>query len=165
MTPAFRSAVETVLRHEGGYVNNPKDPGGETNFGISKRAYPTLNIRDLTREDAKFIYFSDYWQKMRCDKLPFGIALVLFDFGVNAGTGRAVKALQRAVGVKTDGVIGDKTLAAIEGLNTAYVVERLCVERVLYYTGLDTFKTFGRGWIIRSIETMATALLARDYQV
>jgi len=160
MTPAFKTAIEIILRHEGGYIQHPKDPGGETNFGISKRAYPTLNIRDLTKDDVKVLYFSDYWKPMRCDKLPFGVALVLFDFGVNAGSKTAIKALQRAVSVKADGIIGDKTIAAIHDLNPFYVIEKLSSERILYYTGLNTFETFGRGWINRSIETMATAILA-----
>src|ERR1044072_8557468 len=98
MTPAFKSAVEIILAHEGGYSFDPRDPGGETNFGISKRQYPNLNIKDLTRERAKAIYFSDYWNKVRGDSLPFGVALVAFDYAVNAGVSTAIKALQRVSG-------------------------------------------------------------------
>lgn len=161
----FETAVAVVLSHEGGYSMNPKDPGGETKFGISERSYPNLNIRDLTREDAKKIYFTDYWQKMRCDRLPFGVALVLFDFGVNAGKSTAIKAIQRVANVKADGVLGDRTLSAVLVLDRAYVIENFTAERIMHYTALDTFKTFGRGWINRSVETMATALLAREYNV
>lgn len=162
MTPNFRSAVEIVLMHEGGYVKHPKDPGGETNYGISKRAYPTADIKDLTRDGAIAIYHRDFWTPLKCDSLPFGVALVLFDFGVNAGKGAAVKAIQRAANARPDGVLGPATIAAINAMHKNAVIEALTTERILYYTKLNNWGTFGKGWLRRSIETMSTALLTRD---
>ena len=80
----FNRAVEHLLVEEGGYVNHPEDPGGETKFGISKRAYPSLNIKDLTVNEAKEIYKRDYWDHFPMDDLPDGVAFSLFDFAVNA---------------------------------------------------------------------------------
>ncbi len=162
MTPAFKSAVEIILAHEGGYVNDPKDPGGETKYGISKRAYPGLDIQLLTRQDAAKIYFKDYWQPIRGDSLPFGVALVLFDMAVNAGKVRAIKTLQRVCGVKQDGKFGDQTLAAANALNKNHLIEQLTKDRILYYTALDTWQTYGAGWTGRAIETLSSALLSRD---
>jgi len=162
MTPAFMSAVQIILSHEGGYVKHPRDPGGETNYGISKKAYPDLDIKDLSRNDAQEIYYKDYWKKLRCDGMPFGVALVLFDFGVNAGNRQAVKTMQAVVGTKADGVIGDKTMAAINSLTKAFIIEQFTANRIIYYTKAKGWSAFGRGWVLRSIETMSTALLIRD---
>lgn len=85
----FDRAIAFVLKAEGGYVNDPKDPGGETKFGISKRAYPMLDIKTLKEEDAKLIYFNDYWLKVGCDKMEWPMSLVVFDCAVNQGIGRA----------------------------------------------------------------------------
>lgn len=163
MTPKFKNAVTVILRHEGGYINHPSDPGGETKYGISKRAYPELDIKNLTKEDAEMLYYADYWQPLKCEALPTGIALVLFDMGVNMGNRAAVKCIQRAVMVKDDGVIGPMTRAAVSAHDKADVIEKLTQERLWHYAQLGTFKTFGRGWIRRSLETMSTALLIRDY--
>ena len=88
MTP-FDSALEFVLRWEGGYVNHPTDPGGETNMGISKRAYPNEDIKNMTRERAAFLYRRDYWDACNCDALLPGMALMAFDTAVNCGVKRA----------------------------------------------------------------------------
>lgn len=162
MSPAFKSAVEIILAHEGGYVNDSRDPGGETKFGISKRAYPDIDIRSLTRDDAKAIYYRDYWQPIRGDRLSFGVALVLFDMAVNMGRSRTIKMLQKACSVKQDGKFGDITLAAANSINKNALIEELTKERVLYYTALDTWKIYGAGWLRRSIETLSSALLSRD---
>lgn len=159
----FKDAVSIILSHEGGYIRHKDDPGGETNFGISKKAYPDLDIKSLTKEKAEEIYYKDYWKPLKCDLLPFGAALVLFDFGVNAGKSTAIKALQRAVLAKADGVIGPMTLAAVSAHHKNVVIEKLTEERILYYVGLPGFKTFGKGWVRRSIETMSAALLMKDY--
>lgn len=163
MSLGFKDAVEIILAHEGGYVNHPSDPGGETKYGISKRAYPELDIAKLTRDEAAQIYYMDYWEPLKCDLLPFGVAVVLFDFGVNAGRSTAIKALQRAVLVKPDGAIGPMTLAAVTAHHKNVVIEKLTQERILYYAGLSGFKTFGKGWVRRSVETLSSALLMRDY--
>jgi lysozyme family protein len=118
-TPVFSArfvkSIELVLQHEGGYVNDPLDAGGETNFGISKRAYPNLDIRNLTVDQAKHIYFNDYWKPIRGDLIVTNeLAYQLFDMAVNAGTGAAARLLQRIVGTTDDGVIGPVTLKAID---------------------------------------------------
>ena len=132
---ASDEAIEFVLRHEGGYVNHPGDPGGETNFGISKRAHPDEDIAGMTRGRAAAIYFSDYWTPIRGDAFPVEVALPLMDYAVNSGIGSAAKALQRVVGAKVDGQIGPLTVskahAAMEQRGTAAVAEELILERAL----------------------------------
>lgn len=159
----FNDAVEIILSHEGGYVNDPKDAGGETKYGISKRAYPHLDIKNITREQAKEIYFKDYWKAMKCDLLPFPVALSVFDFGVNSGNKTAIKALQRAVLVKDDGIIGPMTLAAVAAHTKQLVAEKIAQERILYYSSLKTYSVFGKGWVRRTIETLSVALLSKEY--
>jgi len=125
----FKHAVELILEHEGGYVNHPDDRGLETNFGISKRAYPEVDIKNLTKTEAKEIYRRDYWNRVMGDDLPFPLALVTFDAAVNSGVSRASKWLQTAVEAYPDGVVGPLT---VEGATAAYnaspyaTVERCC---------------------------------------
>jgi lysozyme family protein len=110
----FNKAIEVILKHEGGYVNNPKDPGGETNFGISKRAYPKLDIKNLTQDEAKAIYYRDYWRSMQLSHINDELlALHLFDFAVNAGIARAAKMMQSLLGITADGIIGPITITRI----------------------------------------------------
>ena len=130
---SFDRAVAMVLRHEGGYVNDPKDPGGETRFGISKRAYPDVDILHLTEDEAKAIYKRDYWDKLRPDEIPEPLAICLFDAAVNMGRDKAVRLLQRACGVAQDGVMGGNTIAAANRLSEAVV--RFSTERAIAYTG------------------------------
>lgn len=157
----FDTAVNLILDHEGGYVNDPKDPGGETNYGISKRSYPNLNIRDLTKSQAKEIYRKDYWNKVRGDSLPFAVAVIAFDIAVNMGVNRAIQMLQKAANVKADGVFGPKTESALMALSSAYLAESLTTQRLQYYASLPTFGRFGGGWIRRSVETLVFALSMR----
>ena len=118
---SFATAIERVLSEEGGYVNDIRDAGGETKYGISKRAYPSVDIASLTLDDAKAIYKRDYWDACRCDELPDRIAAALFDSAVNSGRGPAVKWLQQALNVTADGVIGTMTAAAITALHFGQV--------------------------------------------
>lgn len=158
---SFDLAVNLILDHEGVYVNDPKDPGGETNFGISKRAYPNEDIRNLTRQRAKDIYRRDYWNKVRGDYLPFPVAVILFDMAVNMGVKRSIQMLQRAASVKADGVLGPMTQHAISNLSSAYLCESLTTQRLQYYAALPTFTRFGNGWMRRSVETLVFALTSR----
>ena len=161
----WESSLEKILHHEGGYVNHPKDPGGETNLGVTKRVYEewggTKDMKDLLVEDVNPIYKKNYWDKCKCDDLPNGLDLCVFDFGVNAGPGRAAKFLQRMIGTTVDGGIGPNTLKAVEtyveenGLETA--IENYQSARQSYYECLSTFDTFGRGWTRRVEETTASA--------
>lgn len=150
----FDYALKLILRHEGGYVNDLKDPGGETKYGISKRAYPNEDIKNLTIERAGQLYKRDYWDKIKGDDLPEAIAVTVFDFAVNAGVRRAVRMMQRLLNVPSDGIIGAKTLAAAKKANQDDFVTDYASERVNYYMMLKTFKRFGGGWLRRTKETL-----------
>jgi lysozyme family protein len=142
----FDRAFRLVVGHEGGYVNHPQDPGGETKFGISKRAYPHLDIPSLTLEQAAKIYRADYWRPLRCADLPWPVAIVLFDGGVNSGVGTAAKLLQLCLGVKADGVIGPVTLAAAAKRGARDLAAEMIARRLLLMSGLPTWRVFGLGW-------------------
>ena len=145
----FDAFIDRVLSAEGGLVDDPRDPGGLTKFGISKRAYPSVDIRNLTREAAIAIYRADFWSRVQGDKLPRAIAFQALDAAVNHGIGNAVRWLQRAAKVADDGVIGPMTLAAIGRADPADLVLLFNAERLAFYTKLTTFDAFGRGWINR----------------
>ena len=157
MLTKFDDIIEIVLKHEGGYVNDPKDPGGETNFGIAKRSHPDEDIKNLTIEYAKRIYYQDYWMKNRVPQLPDELKHIYFDMCVNQGRGRAVKILQRAANakgadLKVDGGLGPKTLGALDGVE----LDRVRAYRVKYYADLVTRKPdlekFYFGWFRRALE-------------
>jgi len=155
---AFRQAVAWVLGMEGGYSNDPDDPGGETKFGISKRSYPHLDIADLTREEAEDIYLRDYWLKCKCDAFPPQIAVALFDAAVNQGPGKAIRLLQRALGVEDDGVIGDDTLgAAMRAIPGELLIQYLS-HRAVDYARLNP--KYHRGWFVRLFGLQRVAWLA-----
>ena len=145
----FDECFEKLIGHEGGHVNNPKDPGGETKFGISKRAYPTLNIADLTLEDAKAIYKRDYWARAQCDRLPPALAFQVFDGAVNSGIGTSIRWLQAAAGVAQDGVVGPMTIRAVGDKDPAVMMARFNGERLKFMASLSTWDSFGRGWARR----------------
>tara|TARA_R110000803_G_scaffold43080_1_gene92216 strand:+ start:69 stop:599 length:531 start_codon:yes stop_codon:yes gene_type:complete len=167
---SFESVVSMVLEHEGGYVNHPTDPGGETKYGISKRAYPELDIAGLTEEDAADIYKKDYWDRIKGDDLPVGLACVVMDYAVNSGISRASKALQSACGMgNPDGVIGPHTLSIVwnivkndqnEILNSEVEKLLICVieTRQEFIRSLSIYETFGKGWERRIAETRVKAL-------
>lgn len=155
---SFATAVRHVLTHEGGYVNDPNDPGGETKFGISKRSFPNLDIAALTEADAIAIYRVDYWQRLQCDELPPALAIIVFDTGVNMGRTRAVLLLQQALGVRSDGILGPVTLAAAAKAEVPAVLTNLCARRAVTYANLRTFENFGRNWMVRLFDTYRLAL-------
>jgi hypothetical protein len=154
----FDRCLAVVLQQEGGFVNDPQDPGGATNMGITRdvlgafrdRAVSVDEVRDLSRAEAREIYRARYWTPMRCADLPPGVDLCVFDFGVNAGPSRAVKLLQRTVGVTADGSVGPITLAAARALETERLVASFSEARLAYYRALDGFARFGRGWTSRT---------------
>jgi len=166
MKKNYQKCLETILHHEGGYVNHPKDPGGETNLGVTKRVYEehggTKDMKELTVEDVAPIYKKGYWDKMKGDDLPSGLDLCVFDFGVNAGPGRAAKFLQKMIGTTIDGGIGPMTLAKVNeyvdsnGLEES--IKQYQSARQEYYENLSTFNTFGKGWTRRVDETTQLAL-------
>lgn len=149
----FNKAVEFVLKHEGGYVNDPNDAGGETKFGISKRAYPNVDIKNLTREQAIEIYRRDYWNQLP-EGLPAVIHCVLFDCAVNAGIGRALRILQSAIKVKQDGRWGKLSQTALNKYDVNDVLLNFVTERVMFYSTLTTFSRYGKGWVNRSLATL-----------
>jgi lysozyme family protein len=167
----YQTCLEMILHHEGGYVNHPKDPGGETNFGVTKRVYEewtmsqdliTKDMKELTVEDVAPIYRKNYWDRIKADDIPAGLDLCVFDFGVNAGTGRSAKFLQTMIGTVADGGIGPNTLRSLalyvesEGVETT--IKNFQAERQSYYESLSTFETFGRGWTRRVEETTEAAI-------
>lgn len=126
------NAVTFVLKMEGDYTVDPNDPGGETKFGISKKAYPSLDIKNLTVEEAREIYHRDYWLPCSCDDLPSAFSISVFDCAVNQGTGKAKRLLQIALDVTVDGVIGPKTIEAAVKADT-YRVKKYLAERLADY--------------------------------
>jgi lysozyme family protein len=166
----FDAALKEILLHEGGFVNHPKDPGGMTNLGVTKATYEAwvgypvseAIMRKLTPALVKPLYKRKYWDMVQADALPIGLDLCVFDFAVNAGPSRAVRYLQKMVGASTDGVIGPKTISLVEqfvaGKNLSFAVMKYQDMRQEYYHQLNTFPTFGRGWIRRVKEVEKTAL-------
>ena len=166
MQSNYDKCLETILHHEGGYVNHPSDPGGETNMGVTKRVYEdfggTKDMQDLEFEDVAPIYKQNYWDRVKGDELPSGLDLCVFDFGVNAGTGRAAKYLQTMIGTVADGGIGPNTLRALGNYVESEGIESTIINyqeaRQEYYESLSTFETFGRGWTRRVKETTELAI-------
>jgi lysozyme family protein len=145
----YDEAFTALIGHEGGYVNDQRDPGGETKYGISKRAYPDVDIASLTIEQAKAIYKRDYWDRARCDELPPAVAFQVFDTAVNSGIGQAIRFLQRAVGVADDGQVGPLTINAVRRVDPEIVVARFNGQRLDFMTRLSTWDVFGKGWARR----------------
>lgn len=166
MRSNFNKCLDLVLEHEGGFVDHPKDPGGMTNLGVTKRTWEeyigrkamSQEIKDLTPEDVAPVYKQQYWDKIRGDDLPSGVDWSVFDWAVNSGPARAIKALQHIVGAKSDGVIGPKTLAQVEKANAEIIVETMHDIRQRFYEGLSTYDTFGRGWTRRNAATLEQAM-------
>ena len=157
MLTRFDDIIEVVLHHEGGYVNDPDDPGGETNFGIAKRSHPDVDIKNLTKDGAKEIYYQDYWMKNRVPQMPDDLKHIYFDMSINQGRGRDVKILQKAANakganLKVDGGLGPKTIGALNGVE----LERVRAYRIKYYADLVTRKPdlekFYFGWFRRGLE-------------
>ena len=150
----FNEAIERVLGHEGGYVNNPADPGGETQWGISKRSYPNVDIKALTRPQAVEIYRRDFWSAVNADDMPDGVAYQTLDFAVNSGVGTAIRYLQRALGVADDGHFGPVSIAAAKAISESDQIMRLNAERLDFMRKLRTWPTFGNGWAGRIVANL-----------
>lgn len=148
----FDDAFAYVIGVEAGYVNDPQDPGGETKFGISKRAYPQEDIPNLTLERAKFLYQRDYWTPLHGDELP-AIALCLFDCAINQGLGTSIRTLQQVMRVAVDGAMGPQTLAVAKRADAAQLIVDFQTERVLAYSRMTNWVHDGRGWASRAIKT------------
>lgn len=146
----FDLAFDRLIGNEGGYSNDQRDPGGETNWGISKRSYPDVDVKNLTRAAAKAIYARDFWKRGRMDDYDGAIAFQVFDFAVNSGIDTALRKLQRAAGVADDGHIGPVTVAAIKAKSVSDIVMLFTAERLEFWTQLSTWPTFGKGWARRA---------------
>jgi lysozyme family protein len=144
----FDAALEIVLLKEGGWVNDPEDNGGETNLGISTRAHPGVDIKNITPEIAREIYLRDYWTPAGCEGMNWPICLLVFDFAVNSGVSRAVRTLQRRLGVRQDGVVGPITLRAANRATRSTML-RYLVDRARFMEGLADWPHFANGWLMR----------------
>ena len=166
----FSDALSFVLAREGGYVNHPKDPGGPTNMGITLRVLAAFRGKTVTADDVKAlakaeaaaIYRKQYWKPIRGDDLPGGLDLALFDYAVNSGSSRAVRDLQKCLGITPDGVLGVLTLEAVRSKNVASLVNALCDRRLAFMRSLRTWGAFGKGWERRVSAVRETALALAD---
>lgn len=166
MNSNFATALQHVLKHEGGFVDHPKDPGGMTNLGVTKATweewvgYPVTEkiMRGLTAAQVSPMYRRKYWEKINGDALPIGIDYVCFDAAVNSGPGRAIKWLQGCVGVDVDGALGPKTLGAVKVFDQDQLIRDYSKRRLSFLADLPTWDTFGKGWSRRVNEVEAIAL-------
>lgn len=166
MNSNFEPCLKFVLHHEGLWSDDPRDPGGATMKGVTLAVYREYLGRDASKDELRNIpdshlhdlYRSRYWSKVRCDDLPAGVDLVVFDMAVNSGVGRAAKILQRCVGATEDGVIGPKTMALITDVPARQMIIRFSEQRRMFYKSLKAFETFGKGWLRRTDECEAQAI-------
>jgi lysozyme family protein len=159
----FDAVFDRLMGHEGGYSDDPEDPGNWTGgapgigalkgtmWGISAASYPHLDIKSLSRPQAREIYRTDFWQRLDGDRLYDGVAFQLFDFAVNSGIGTAVRYLQRAVGVADDGRWGPVSRAAAERMSESDTIMRLNAERLDFMTRLRNWPHASRGWARRIV--------------
>ena len=166
----FPACLKIVLKHEGGYVNHPKDPGGRTNLGVTQRVWEAWTGRKATEQEMRSLtvdmvaplYRQKYWEAVKGRDLAPGLDLHVFDFGVNAGPARAIRYLQMMIGAHPDGKFGPATMRAlsnyIDQYGTAKAIKRYGELREQYYRHLRTFPTFGRGWLRRNREVTEAAL-------
>jgi len=145
---AFDTAFDRLLGHEGGYVNHPKDPGGETNWGISKRSYPGVDIKNLTREQAAQIYLRDFWQPLGA--APAAVKFQAFDFAVNSGIQTAIRKLQAAIDVADDGHWGPVSAAKLASMEVNDVLLRYMAQRLRFWVKCSAWPTMGAGWVSRA---------------
>jgi lysozyme family protein len=162
----FEGSFARTLRYEGGYVNDPHDPGGMTNLGVTRRVWEAYvkrpateaEMRALTPRQVEPVYRLNYWNAVRSDELPDGVDSAVYDFAVNSGVTRAIMALQRAVHVADDGKIGDITMKAIKSQTPDYLVKAICNDRLAFLKRLSTWPRYGKGWGARVSSVRKTAL-------
>lgn len=145
----FNTVFDRVVGHEGGYTNDPSDPGGETNWGISKRAYPNLIIKELTREQAREIYRRDFWDTIQADSIADSVSYQLFDFAVNSGITTSIRYFQRSLQVADDGYFGPVSKAAAKRASATDMIMNLNALRLDYMTRLKNWPNSGKGWARR----------------
>lgn len=155
----FDIAFDRLMGVEGGYVNDPNDPGGETNWGISKRSYPHVDIKNLTRDGAKAIYKTEFWDVIEADGLPGDLAFQVFDFSVNSGISTAIRYLQRALGVADDGKYGPvsrdtATRYMATPCGELKLIVQFLAERFDFWSRLSNWPSAGRGWTRRGAQDL-----------
>jgi lysozyme family protein len=157
-----KEAIKIVIDFEGGYTNNPKDPGGRTRYGISQRSFPEEDIKNLTIERATTIYELFYWDEMELDSIHPEVRLIIFDSGVNQGVRRASMFVQEIVGTKQDGIIGNHTLTElrkyIDQKGVLHFLREMFTLRMIHYSMLDKFYYFGKGWTRRLAEVLCISI-------
>ena len=166
MKDNFDTALGYLLQHEGGFVVNPKDPGGMTNMGVTKLIWEqyvghpvdAVAMRSLKEADVAPLYRTCYWDLIRGSDLPGGLDYAIFDAAVNQGVPKAVRILQSILDVKTDGVLGSRTLASLDGKSIPALINQYCDERLRFMQSLPTWATFGDGWGNRVSEVRAQAM-------
>ena len=166
MISNWEKSFAELMKSEGGFVNNPQDPGGATNWGVTKTVWEawtrhTVTVDDmkkLTQEEVKPLYYEKYWKPVKADELPIGVDFLVFSFGVNAGVGRAIKTLQTSLGVVADGAIGPNTIKKIQEADSKTLIENFSNAKISFYKSLSTFPTFGKGWLNRVEREKAEAL-------
>ncbi|RMF00177.1 MAG: hypothetical protein D6773_11885 [Alphaproteobacteria bacterium] len=167
MRENFKAALKLVLAHEGGFSNHPHDPGGATMRGITQRVYDayrkrhgkkTRSVREISDAEISAIYRHQYWERIAGDALPSGVDYCVFDAAVNSGAGRAARWLQAIVGEDVDGIIGERTLAAVRRMDVAQLIDAFCDRRLAFVRSLRTWKWFGKGWARRIADVRARAL-------
>ena len=167
----WQTSLKFVWRPENdgqGFHVSPNDPGGDTNHGVIQTTWsfyqdhgyiPTdVTLAAATLDQLETVLYIGFWQAGRCDQLPPGVDLVAFNMNMASGTGRGIRILQQAVGVKTDGIIGDQTLTAVNAMAPAQLVLLLTERDEQFFAGLTTFKWFGRGWDRRAEDCKTVAL-------
>lgn len=154
MKSDFLISINRVLGNEGGYTEGEGDPGGETQWGISKRSYPNISISELTRDDAIAIYQKDFWDKAKCDTLSEGAAYQLLDSAVNSGINQSIRFMQRAIGVADDGIFGPHSLEAFSKVNECDFILLFNAERLEFMTKLKNWPNASRGWARRIAQNL-----------
>ena len=169
MKENFEQAFKIMIAHEGGFVNHPADPGGMTNLGVTARSWAEytgrlLNLvtetemRNLTIDIVKPFYKRRYWDACKCDLMPSGLDLSVFDYAVNSGPKRAIQNLQNCLAVEADGLIGPITIKYLKTVVATELIQEYNTKRLDFLKGLKTFKVFGRGWTNRVTKTLALSL-------
>ena len=162
----FANCLPIILASEGGFVDDPRDPGGATNLGVTLttlsgwlgRPATVAEVRALTPATVAPLYLARYWNAAHCGDCPAGVDLMVFDEAVNQGAGRAIRTLQSAVGLVADGAFGPNTLGAVGAADPATTVKAIAARREADYRALPTFNHFGKGWLARVAHTQAAAL-------
>jgi len=166
MRENFEKSLAELLKHEGGFVNHPSDPGGATNLGVTQavwedwidRAVSEENMKALTPNKVAPLYREMYWDRIKGDKLPSGVDYCVFDAAVNSGVSRAAKWLQTTVGAVADGAIGEQTMKQVLLTNPQMIIDKYSSNRLAFLQRRETWPTFGKGWERRVEEVRVTAL-------